>query len=57
MNQRKEKAPSEEHLTLAEARARISEFKGMKKIEGKGGGAAIQPGRPGRDEKSPKAKR
>lgn len=48
MNQRKKENPSEEKLTLAEARARINEFKGTKKIEGKSGGAAVPAGHPGR---------
>lgn len=48
MNQRKKENSIEEKLTLAEARARIGEFKGMKKIEGKSGGAAVPAGYPGR---------
>ena len=62
MSERKKQTPIEEKLTLAQARARISEFAGMKKVEGKGGGAAIPPKR-GRhrggdedNEESPKAK-
>jgi hypothetical protein len=48
MNQRKKETPIEEKLTLAEARARIKEFAGMKKIEGKTGGAAVPAGHPSR---------
>jgi hypothetical protein len=33
-----------EKLTLAEARKRIDEFKHLKKMEGKSGGAAVPPG-------------
>ena len=56
MNQRKKENTIHEKLTLAEARARIHEFEGLKKIEGKGGGAAIRPN--GDSQASaPKAKR
>ncbi len=50
MSQRKKETPIEPKLTLAEARARIAEFKALKRIEGKGGGAAV---RSGHDDKPP----
>jgi len=61
MKERNKEIPVIEKLTLAEARARIHEFKGLKMIEGRSGGAAVSAGHPSRsvrDEKGsvPKGK-
>ncbi len=45
MARRNKPNPLDQRMTLAEARARIAEFKTVKKIEGKGGGAAVSSGR------------
>jgi hypothetical protein len=59
MSERKGEMPFIERLSLAEARKRIHEFKHVKMIEGKSGGAAVpagQPGRPASGEKGPTTK-
>jgi len=48
MSERKKEIPVIEKLTIAEARERIHEFKRVKMIEGKSGGAAVPAGRLGR---------
>ena len=47
MDKQKRESALHEKLTLAEARARINEFKDLKKVEGKGGGATIPAKRTG----------
>ena len=48
MSERKKEIPVIEKLTIAEARERIHEFKRVKMIEGKSGGAAVPPRHPSR---------
>ena len=48
MARKNKQAPIDQKMTLAEARARIDEFKPIKRIEGKGVGAPVPASKGGK---------